>query len=113
MPLIAENSINKSSNVLIYQFGTATLQESKRLHVYDFQGQLKCQGPPKTIILESGTTKVFKEIQHQLSDIVCFVRVRSLKIGNSAKYSFEARFAFPLIDKQSFLVYWIPNTNDK
>ena len=31
-------------------------KSSKRLHAYDFQGEWKCQGPPKTSMLDSRAT---------------------------------------------------------
>ena len=42
-------------------------KKSERLQFYDVQGQLKCQGPPGTMILDSGATQIeprnnFREI---------------------------------------------------
>ena len=37
-----------------------TSRKSNSLHLYDFQGSWKCQGPLKTIIIDSGAANVVK-----------------------------------------------------
>ena len=53
----------------------ALSKKQKSLHFYDYQGKWKCQGPPKTVILDSGATNLFKLIQEKCNTI--FVSLQS------------------------------------